>query len=90
MIQEVLESRDAEFTDNAFEQLVTRCEPENENPHAVVESSLTTRLQIMGDYFDHYFENDHYMDSCLKSKARWMLPWTCSVCCINSNNTDIR
>jgi hypothetical protein len=49
VVQEVLESRDAEFIDKEFEQLATRCEPENENPHAVVESFLTTRLQIMGD-----------------------------------------
>jgi len=47
--QEFLESHDAEFTDKEFEQLATRCEPENENPNAVVEISLTTRLQIMDD-----------------------------------------
>lgn len=49
MVQEVLESHDAEFTDKVFEQLATCCETENENPHAVVESSLTTRLQIIDD-----------------------------------------
>jgi hypothetical protein len=49
VVQEVLESYDAEFTDKEFEQLVSRCEPENENPRAVVESSVMTSLQIMDD-----------------------------------------
>jgi hypothetical protein len=49
VVEEVLESHDAEFTDKEFQQLATRCEPENENPHAVVESSLTTHLQIIDD-----------------------------------------
>lgn len=49
VVQEVLESHDAEFTDKEYEQLATHCEPENENPHAVVESSLTTHLQIIDD-----------------------------------------
>jgi hypothetical protein len=57
VFQEFLESHDAEFNDKEFEKLATRCEPENENPHAVVEISLTTRLQIM---------DDCYMDRCLK------------------------
>lgn len=45
MVEEVLESHYAEFTDEEFEQLATRCELEYENPHAVVEISLTTRLR---------------------------------------------
>jgi hypothetical protein len=49
VVQEVLESHNAEFTDTEFEKLATRCESENENLHAVVESSLTTHLQIMDD-----------------------------------------
>ena len=49
VVQEVLESHDAEFADKKFEQLASRCETENENPHAVVENSVTTRLQIMDD-----------------------------------------
>jgi hypothetical protein len=49
VVQKVLESHDAEFTDKEFEQLATRCEPENENPHAAVANSLKTHLQIIDD-----------------------------------------
>lgn len=47
--QEVLESHDTEFIGKEFEQLSTHSEPENENPDAVVESSLTTCFQKMDD-----------------------------------------
>jgi hypothetical protein len=90
VVQEVLEYHDAEFADKDIEQLTTRSEPEDENRDAVVENSLPTRLQMMDDLLEHYFEDYHHMDRYLTLKPRWMLPWHYKVRSNNSNSINIR